>query len=91
MNKNNELVKSKLQRIARKVDEELPSGYGFAVLVFNFGEGKDNEIMYVSNADRQDIVKAMEEQKIHLVMIQESIKLGGNICVDIVMPIFWML
>ena len=61
MNKNNELVKSKMQRIARKVDEELPSGYGFAVLVFNFGEGKDNEIMYVSNADRQDIVKAMEE------------------------------
>lgn len=61
MNKNNELVKSKMQRIARKVDEELPSGYGFAVLVFNFGEGKDNEMMYVSNADRQDIVKAMEE------------------------------
>lgn len=61
MNKNNELVKSKMQRIARKVDEELPSGYGFAVLVFNFGEGKDNEMMYVSNAERQDIVKAMEE------------------------------
>lgn len=61
MNKNNELVKSKMQIIARKVDEELPSGYGFAVLAFNFGEGKDNEMMYVSNANRQDIVKAMEE------------------------------
>ena len=45
----------------KKVDEELPNGYGFVVLAFNFGEGKDNEMMYVSNANRQDIVKAMKE------------------------------
>ena len=57
----NELVKGKMQKIARKVDEELPNGYGFVVLTFNFGEGIDNEMMYVSNANRQDIVKAMKE------------------------------
>lgn len=61
MNQMNEIVKGRMQRIARKVDEELPSGYGFVVLAFNFGEGKDNEMMYVSNANRQDIVKAMKE------------------------------
>lgn len=61
MNKMNELVKGKMQKIARKVDEELPNGYGFVVLTFNFGEGIDNEMMYVSNANRQDIVKAMKE------------------------------
>lgn len=61
MNPMNEFVKSKLHKIAKKVDEELPNGYGFVVLAFNFGEGKDNEMMYVSNADRQDIVKAMKE------------------------------
>ena len=61
MNRMNELVKGKMQKIARKVDEELPNGYGFVVLTFNFGEGIDNEMMYVSNANRQDIVKAMKE------------------------------
>lgn len=61
MNKLNELVKEKMKTIAKKVDEELPKGYGFVVLAFNFGEEKDNEMMYVSNANRQDIVKAMEE------------------------------
>ncbi len=57
----NEVVKNKMQKIAKKVDEELPEGYGFVVLTFNFGKGKDNEMMYVSNANRQDIVKAMKE------------------------------
>ena len=61
MNQEEEIVKSKLQGIARKVDEELPNGYGFVVLAFNFGEGKDNEMMYVSNANRDDVVKAMDE------------------------------
>lgn len=61
MNPMNESVKSKMQKIGRKVDEELPREYGFVVLTFNFGEGKDNEMMYVSNANRQDVVKAMKE------------------------------
>ena len=39
----------------------MPEGYGFVVLAFNFGEGKDNEMMYVSNANRLDIVAAMKE------------------------------
>ena len=61
MNQMNELVKRRMQKIAQKVDEELPNGYGFVVLTFNFGKGIDNEMMYVSNANRQDIVKAMKE------------------------------
>lgn len=61
MKELNEIVKSKMKIIAKKVDEELPKGYGFVVLAFNFGEGKDNEMMYVSNANRLDIVAAMKE------------------------------
>ena len=60
---NNEIVKGRMQKIARKVDEELPQGYGFVVLAFTFGEGKDNELMYVSNANREDIVKAMQDMQ----------------------------
>ena len=34
-------------------------GYGFALLLFNFGEG--GEMFYTSNAQREDIIKAMQE------------------------------
>lgn len=54
-----EKVKSKMQTIARKVNEELPEGYGFIVLGFKFNDA--GEMIYVSNADRQDVVKAMKE------------------------------
>ncbi len=57
----NEIVKSKLKGIARKIQDDLPNGYGFALLTFNFGENENNEMMYVSNANREDIVKSMQE------------------------------
>lgn len=59
MSNQDELVKSKMQTIARKVDEELPKGYGFIVLGFKFDDA--GEMIYVSNTDRQDVVKAMKE------------------------------
>ena len=53
------IVKGKLQGIAKKVDAELPEGFGFVVLAFKFNE--KGQLMYVSNADRADVVNAMEE------------------------------
>lgn len=54
-----EIVKSRMQNIARKVKEELPDNFGFVVLAFKFnGKG---EMIYVSNANREDVVKSMEE------------------------------
>lgn len=61
MSNKDEEVKSKMQTIAKKVDEELPDGYGFCVLAFKFGVPDGNDMMYVSNANRQDIVNAMKE------------------------------
>ena len=54
-----EIVKSKMQNIARKVKEELPDNFGFVVLAFKFNE--KGEMIYVSNANRQDVVQAMKE------------------------------
>lgn len=54
-----EIVKSRLQSIAKKVDKELPTGFGFVVLSFAFNN--PGQMMYVSNANREDIVKAMKE------------------------------
>ena len=56
---NEEIVKSRMQNIARKVDEELPDNFGFVVLAFKFNE--KGEMIYVSNANREDVVKAMKE------------------------------
>ncbi len=56
-----EIVKSRMQKIGKCVDGLLPNGYGFAVLAFKFGEEKGREMMYVSNSNREDIVKAMKE------------------------------
>ena len=57
-----EYIKNKLKDIAKNIDKELPNGFGFALLTFKFNAKPDtSELMYVANANRQDIVKAMEE------------------------------
>ena len=54
-----EMVKGKMQDIAKKVDNELPKGFGFVVLAFRFNE--KGQMMYVSNANRENVVNAMKE------------------------------
>lgn len=62
MESEEEHIKGKLQNIAQNIDKELPEGFGFALLTFKFNTETDtSELMYVANADRQDIVKAMKE------------------------------
>ena len=56
-----EIVKQRMQKIGKCVDGLLPIGYGFVVLGFKFGDENGRELMYVSNSNRQDIVKVMKE------------------------------
>lgn len=48
---------------AKRIGDELkaatPPGIGFAVLMFDFGE--TGNLAYVSNADRQDMIRAFKE------------------------------
>lgn len=56
------IAKRKMQIIAQKVKEELPNGFGFVVLAFEFNAVPNTaQMMYVSNANRNDVEKAMEE------------------------------
>lgn len=48
-----------MQSIARVVGNMVPEGYGFAVLVFSWGE--QGFMNWVSNAQRTDMVKALRE------------------------------
>lgn len=53
-----------MQKIAKYVSDNLPEGMGFVVLTFEFGMNADeNRLMYVSNANRDDVVDAMDEFK----------------------------
>lgn len=62
MENEEEYIKGKLQNIAQNIDKELPEGFGFALLTFKFNTEPDtSELMYVANANREDIVKAMKE------------------------------
>jgi hypothetical protein len=56
-----EEVKRRLHDIAHAVDERLPAGYGFIVLAFPFGEGPEQRLNYVANAERADCINMMKE------------------------------
>ena len=59
MNELEEIVKGKMQNIAKSVKKELPEGFGFVVLTFRFNE--KGQMIYVSNANREDVVDSMKE------------------------------
>lgn len=54
-------IRRRLNDIAHAVNERLPEGYGFFVMVFPFKEGPDNRANYTSNANRSDILNVMKE------------------------------
>lgn len=63
--KINPEVSNMMQKIAQEVHTIVPEGKGFAVLVFDFDEPNamdpSGELHWVSNAERQDMIRAMQE------------------------------
>lgn len=60
-NNKDELVKNRMQKIAKCVDGLLPNNYGFVVLAFSFEDNDTKKLMYASNSNREDIVNVMKE------------------------------
>ena len=50
-----------MRDIARDIEKQIDEKYGFAVLVFPFGEG-GQVAHYISNARREDMIKALREK-----------------------------
>jgi hypothetical protein len=50
-----------LQSIAKDIKEKLPENMGFALLAYEFGEAENKRMLYVSNSNREDVMKAMVE------------------------------
>lgn len=52
-------IKPLLRELGANIDEKLPEGWGFNLLLFTFGEG--GNLFYIANADRADVIKMMRE------------------------------
>ena len=50
-----------LQTIAKEIKEKLPESMGFALLAYEFGDADDRRMMYISNSNREYVLKAMLE------------------------------
>lgn len=51
-----------MRTIAREVDQRLPEGWGFCILVGNFAKpNTENRLNCVSNCDRQVMVEMFRE------------------------------
>ena len=61
MTEKEQQVNSVLQSIAKDIKAKLPEGMGFALLAYEFGEGDDKKMLYVSNSNREDVMLAMVE------------------------------
>lgn len=48
-----------LKDLGKIIGSSLPKGVGFSLFIFDIGEG--GNMFYISNADRQDMIKAMKE------------------------------
>ena len=55
----NARIESDLRGIGKTIAGTLPDGWGFALLIFSFGEG--GSTFYISNAQRGDMLNAMRE------------------------------
>ena len=52
-------VKELLNSIGNIIGPQLPKGWGFTLLIFTFGEG--GTMTYISNAERESMIEAMNE------------------------------
>lgn len=61
MTEREQQVNDMMQEIASEISNKLPEGMGFTLLAYEFGEGNDKKMMYVSNSNREDVMLAMCE------------------------------
>lgn len=65
-------MKDNMNRIAKHIQASLPPNWGFALFLFEYGEG--GNCTYISSADRDNVIDAMREW----ITFQERIKAEKN-------------
>lgn len=55
----NDAIRAKLNAMAKRLDVDIPKGWGFTLLLYEFDPG--SALFYISNAKRADMIKTMRE------------------------------
>lgn len=61
MTEREEQTNNMLQEIMQEIKNKLPEGMGFALLAYEFGDKEGRRMLYASNSNREDVMKAMLE------------------------------
>lgn len=56
---DNPEIQALLRQIAERLGGQMPKGWGFTLLLFEFTPG--DSLFYISSAQRPDMVKTMQE------------------------------
>lgn len=56
---HNQMIEDHLRTVGRAIKDEMPHGWGFTLMMFEFGEGPG--FFYLSSAQRADMVKMLKE------------------------------
>lgn len=57
----NEDIEFKLKELGELIGKNLPEGWGFSLLLFDFNAGDNGSLFYTSNGLREDLVMMMKE------------------------------
>lgn len=66
-------LEERARHVGRLIGQHMPPGVGFALLVFDFGEG--GHMTWLSNAERESMIEAMQEM---VARLQEKTETSGN-------------
>jgi hypothetical protein len=55
------MLTPELQALAKVIDDSLPDGWGFGLMIFEMNHEPDGPLLWVSNARREDMIEAMKE------------------------------
>ena len=61
MTEREEQANNMLQKIMQEIKNKLPEGMGFTLLAYEFGDKDGRRMLYASNSEREDVLKAMLE------------------------------
>lgn len=61
MTEREEQVNNMLQEIMNDIKKKLPEGMGFTLLAYECGDKEGRRMLYASNSNREDVMKAMLE------------------------------
>ena len=61
MTENEKQTNDVLQEIMNDIKKKLPEGMGFTLLAYEFGDKEGRRMLYASNSNREDVLKAMLE------------------------------